>query len=67
MKMKLNYHEAVTQQNGYVKIHADDLNSIVVYLTYAQEKLKEKERPAMAENCNELWRKLSEMIDTYYD
>ena len=67
MKMKLNYHEAVTQQNGYVKIHADDLNSIEVYLVYAEEKLREKGRTAMAENCKELWWKLSEMIETYYD
>lgn len=67
MKMTLNYHEAITQNNGYVKIHVEDLNSIVVYLTYAEEKLREKGRPAMAENSNELWWKLSEIIESYYD
>lgn len=67
MKTKLNYHDAITQNNGYVKIHFEDLNSIVVYLTYAETKLREKGRDSMADNSKELWWKLSDIIDTYYD
>lgn len=67
MKMKLIYHEAIAQNNGYVKIHVDDLNSIAVYLSYAEEKLREKGRTAMSDYSHELWWKLSEIIETYYD
>ena len=63
MKTKLNYHEATTQKNGYVKIHVDDLNSIALYMVYAKERLEDKELKAMAENANELFWKLSDIVD----
>ena len=67
MKMKLNFFEATTQKNGYVKIHVDDLNTIALYMSYAQERFEEKGRTALAKNANELFWKLSDICDELKD